>query len=112
VTAAVGVPQIGHPAPTARARRARGSLLETGWTRAGGLFVATALLAVVVLCSIAFGSKGISLGTVWQALVDSDGSNDHLIVRSLRVPRTLLGLGVGGALGLAGAVMQGVTWWP
>ena len=35
--------------------------------------------------------------------------NDHLIVRSLRVPRTVLGLAVGVALGLAGAVMQGVT---
>jgi iron complex transport system permease protein len=67
------------------------------------------VLVVVVLCSIAFGSKSISLGTVWQALVEADGSNDHLIVRSLRVPRTLLGLGVGAALGLAGALMQGVT---
>jgi len=38
-----------------------------------------------------------------------DGSNDHLIIRSLRVPRTLVGLGVGVALGLSGAVMQGVT---
>ncbi len=84
-------------------------MLETGWTRTGGLIVAVAVLAAVVVCSIALGSKAISLGTVWQALVDSDGSNDHLIVRSLRVPRTLLGLGVGAALGLAGAVMQGVT---
>ncbi len=92
-----------------RARRARHSLLESGWTRAGGLLVATGVLLLVVLCSVAFGSKPISLGTVWQALVDADGSNDHLIVRSLRVPRTLLGLGVGMALGLAGALMQGVT---
>ncbi len=84
-------------------------MLETGWTRTGGLIVAVAVLAAVVVCSIALGSKAISLGTVWQALVDNDGSNDHLIVRSLRVPRTLLGLGVGAALGLAGAVMQGVT---
>jgi iron complex transport system permease protein len=84
-------------------------VLETGWTRTGGLIVAVAVLAAVVVCSIALGSKALPLGTVWQALVDSDGSNDHLIVRSLRVPRTLLGLGVGAALGLAGAVMQGVT---
>jgi iron complex transport system permease protein len=67
------------------------------------------VLGAVVVCSLAFGSKSIPFASVWQALVDSDGSNDHLIVRDLRLPRTLLGLGVGAALGLAGAVMQGVT---
>jgi iron complex transport system permease protein len=35
--------------------------------------------------------------------------NDHLIVHSLRIPRTLVGLMVGVSLGLAGTVMQGVT---
>ena len=113
MTAVVDAPRRAAPAPTvdpvvARPRPRR-SVLESGWTRAGGLLVALGVLVVVVLCSIAFGSKSISLGTVWQALVEADGSNDHLIVRSLRVPRTLLGLGVGIALGLAGAVMQGVT---
>jgi iron complex transport system permease protein len=64
---------------------------------------------VVTLCSIAYGSKPIPLAHVWAALWDFDGSNDHLIVRELRLPRTILGLAVGIALGLAGAVMQGVT---
>ena len=113
MTAVVDAPRGMAPAPVvvpvATRRRARRSVLESGWTRAGGLLVALGVLVVVVLCSIAFGSKSISLGTVWQALVEADGSNDHLIVRSLRVPRTLLGLGVGAALGLAGALMQGVT---
>ena len=36
-------------------------------------------------------------------------NNDHLIVRSLRVPRTIVGLLVGAALGVGGAVMQGLT---
>lgn len=117
MTAVVDAPRGAPPAPPATVvsprpvtrRRVRRGLLESGWTRAGGLLVAVGVLAVVVVCSIAFGSKPISLGTVWQALLESDGSNDHLIVRSLRVPRTLLGLGVGIALGLAGGVMQGVT---
>jgi ABC-type enterobactin transport system permease subunit len=38
-----------------------------------------------------------------------DTKTDHLIVQSLRVPRTVVGLLVGVALGLAGAVMQGVA---
>jgi iron complex transport system permease protein len=107
--AVVDAPPADRPVAVARRRPARGALLGTGWSRTGGLLVATGVLVAMVLCSVAFGSKSMSLGTVWQALIEADGSNDHLVVRSLRVPRTLLGLGVGVALGLAGAVMQGVT---
>ena len=84
--------------------------LDSGWTRGGGLVVAAGVLAVVVFCSIAYGSKSIDLATVVGSFTDHDPTNnDHLVIRSLRLPRTLIGLGVGVALGLAGAVMQGVT---
>ena len=80
------------------------------WVRAGGLVVAIAVLVVVVACSLAYGAKAMPLQTVVDAFTAFDPSdNDHLIVRSLRVPRTVIGLLVGAALGLAGAVMQGVT---
>jgi iron complex transport system permease protein len=60
--------------------------------------------------SIAVGSRPLEMGTVVDALVAYDPSlDDHLIVRELRVPRTVLTLLVGAALGLAGALMQGVT---
>ncbi len=75
-----------------------------------GLLGAAATLVLVALASAAYGSKPIPVGTVLDAFFAfDDGLNDHLIVRSLRVPRTLIGLGVGAALGLSGAVMQGVT---
>jgi iron complex transport system permease protein len=75
-----------------------------------GLALCVALLGGVVFCSIAFGSRSIPLGTVTDALWSYDASqSDHLIVRSLRLPRTAVGLLVGLALGLAGALMQGVT---
>ena len=93
----------------ARRRVGRAELGARTWVRAGGLVVAVGVLGVVVLCSVAYGSKSIPLGTVVDAFRHFDGSNDQLIVRSLRVPRTVVGLGVGVALGLAGAVMQGVT---
>src|SRR5690606_31589149 len=112
MTTVAGAPPARPDSGTAPARpagRPRRTLLASGWSRAGGLFLAVADLAVVAVCSIAFGSKPIPFGTVWDALWHNDGSNDHLIVRDLRVPRTLLGLGVGAALGLAGAIMQGVT---
>ena len=62
------------------------------------------------LLSIAVGSKQIPLSTVIDALRHyNESDTDHVIVRSLRVPRTLIGLLVGAALGLSGALMQGVT---
>jgi iron complex transport system permease protein len=80
------------------------------WVRAGGLVIAIALLVVVVACSLAYGAKAMTLRTVLDAFTEFDPTNnDHLIVRSLRVPRTVIGLLVGAALGLAGTVMQGVT---
>jgi len=76
----------------------------------GLLLGAVALLAVVVLCSLALGARSVPVAEAWRSLVDPDPtSSDHLVVRDLRVPRTIVGLAVGGALGLAGTVMQGLT---
>jgi iron complex transport system permease protein len=79
-------------------------------TKAAGLAMATGLLLTAAFASVAYGTKSIPPATVWDALWHYDpGVNDHLIVRTLRIPRTVVGLGVGAALGLAGGVMQGVT---
>jgi iron-siderophore transport system permease protein len=94
----------------ATATDGRPALLRGGWTKGGGLLLAGAVLAVVALASLAFGAKPIPLRTAWDALfVDQPVLQDHLIVRSLRMPRTAIGLLVGVALGLAGGVMQGLT---
>lgn len=78
-------------------------------SRAIGLLLATLLLAAVMLLSLAVGAKPIPLGTVLHELFRYDGSDDGVVVRSLRIPRTLLGLAVGASLGLAGALMQALT---
>lgn len=74
-----------------------------------GLVLGLLALAGVVALSIAVGSRTIPLDTVWQVLRHDDGSQESIIVYQLRIPRTLLGLGVGAALGLAGALMQALT---
>jgi iron complex transport system permease protein len=85
-------------------------LLRRATTRTGGLAVLLVVLAAVVICSLAYGSKPIPFRSVIDALFDFDPtSDDHLIVRSLRGPRTIMGILVGVALGLSGAVMQGVA---
>lgn len=76
------------------------------------LLVVTALmiaLVLVVMASLAVGAKPIPIGVVWDALWSPTGTQDDIVVRSLRVPRTVLGIGVGIALGIAGALMQGYT---
>ena len=87
-----------------------GALARRNGRLAAGLAVTAAALVVVALLGVALGARSIPLDTVLQALVDpQSGDNDHLVVRELRVPRTIIGLAVGAALGLAGAVIQGIT---
>ena len=63
-------------------------------------------LAVV---SLFVGSGDISTAEAWRALVGDGTSSTDLVVRDFRVPRTLLAVAVGAALGASGALIQGVT---
>ncbi|MFI7702052.1 FecCD family ABC transporter permease [Nonomuraea sp. NPDC049480] len=76
-----------------------------------GLAVLCALLALIAFLSVTLGSRSIGLPEVLRALgsLDSDGSITSTITLELRVPRTLLGILAGAALGVAGAILQGVT---
>ncbi|GAA1300469.1 FecCD family ABC transporter permease [Pseudonocardia xinjiangensis] len=74
-----------------------------------GLALLVAVLVVCCLASIAVGAKAIPLEGVWHALVNPTGTEDDIVVRSLRIPRTVVGLLAGAALGLAGALIQGHT---
>ncbi|MDQ7903581.1 iron chelate uptake ABC transporter family permease subunit [Phytohabitans sp. ZYX-F-186] len=73
------------------------------------MLAAFGLLAVAVAASLSVGSRPVPLDEVWRALADPDGSVATSIVRGQRLPRTLLALEVGAALGVAGAVMQALT---
>jgi iron complex transport system permease protein len=46
---------------------------------------------------------------VWQALFRFDGSTNHLIIRTVRLPRAILAIVVGASLAVAGAITQGLT---
>lgn len=76
----------------------------------GWLAVLTALLLLTVVASLAIGAGDVPFGRVLPGVFSpDDGSRPELIVHELRLPRTLLGIAVGMALGLAGAVMQALT---
>ncbi len=68
-----------------------------------------AALAVIAVLGIAVGAKQIPLDQVWHGVFHYSGNDTDVIVHDVRVPRTLLGLLAGAALGLAGTVMQALT---
>ena len=71
--------------------------------------VAALVLAIVATASLALGSRQIAPAVVWDALVHGGVSQDAQVVTQLRVPRTIAALIIGGALGLAGSIMQAMT---
>jgi iron complex transport system permease protein len=79
-----------------------------GATRSAGLLAALLLLVAVLALSLAVGAKQLSPVGAWHGLVDRD-SSAYSVVHQMRLPRTLLGLLAGVALGLAGGVMQALT---
>ncbi|ATY11280.1 Fe(3+)-siderophore ABC transporter permease [Amycolatopsis sp. AA4] len=77
--------------------------------RTTGFVVACVVLVLVALLSIAVGARTIAPGTVFHVLFDRDASDYSYVIWALRIPRTLIGIAVGAALGVAGAVMQALT---
>ena len=113
-----GTGGAGAPSPSDASRSdASPSDAQTGVVsrpRTGRLVVAlVVLLLLSVLVSLTVGARATAPATVLRALLDPTAPGlDHadvVVVRTLRVPRTVVGLLVGAALGLAGVVMQGVT---
>jgi iron complex transport system permease protein len=101
------VEAAGAAAPPAVAARG-GGLRRV--TRSLGLLVCGAALLVVVLLSLRIGSIDVTTADAWNGLFNYQPSNyQQTVVRTLRLPRTLIGLCVGAALGVAGAVMQAAT---
>ncbi|MFQ4136741.1 FecCD family ABC transporter permease [Nodosilinea sp. PGN35] len=74
-----------------------------------GLGAGGVILLGCLLGSILLGAADIAPATVWQAIFQFDGSTEHLIIRTVRLPRAVLAVVVGAALAVAGAITQGLT---
>lgn len=94
-----------------QATRQRERLPRTGLALRGiGLIVGVALIVLIAIVSLRVGSIGISTSDAWNALFNYDAQvYNETVVRTLRLPRTIIALGVGAALAVAGATMQAVT---
>ncbi|RLP77583.1 Fe(3+)-siderophore ABC transporter permease [Mycetocola tolaasinivorans] len=74
-----------------------------------GLAIALAVLVLALLLSLVVGTRAIPADEAWRYLWVNDGGESAYIVREMRLPRALLGLVVGCALGVAGALIQALT---
>ncbi|HEX2724602.1 MAG TPA: iron chelate uptake ABC transporter family permease subunit, partial [Beijerinckiaceae bacterium] len=85
------------------------SALRGGEKRRGRGLVAilAVLLAVLAVASLAIGPAAIAPLTAAQALV-TDLGGASVIVREIRLPRTLLAVMIGAAHGMTGAALQGL----
>ncbi|GJF28420.1 iron ABC transporter permease [Kitasatospora sp. NE20-6] len=93
-----------HPAAGTAARPAR-----TG-RKVAWLLGSLALLAVLAVAGVAIGSRYIPPAQVLHVLLHREpASDDWIVVHHARIPRTLLAIAVGAALGLSGALMQAMT---
>ena len=95
--------------PTASRGRAdrtdRGATPGRSGRRRTPVTVAILVAALLAVCvaSVLLGSRWIPAGTLFDSSAELHG------IAAARLDRTLLGLAVGGALGLVGALMQGLT---
>ncbi|KJS10230.1 MAG: iron ABC transporter permease, partial [Hoeflea sp. BRH_c9] len=81
-----------------------------GTDRGRGLWLLCLIATVAVLCmlSLVIGTRDVGLGEILGAIEGKVETIGEAAV-AMRIPRTMLAVLAGAALGLAGAIMQGVT---
>lgn len=92
---------VRESSPTAAGRR-------SVTTRLTWVLIVLAALALACVASVAFGARIVGWSDVAHGLAGGEDTIGQAAVAK-RIPRTLLAILVGAALGVAGAVMQGVT---
>ncbi len=70
-----------------------------------GLTGLVLMVSVVALCT---GSAGIDIRQIPHILIQDSNSAEYSILMRIRLPRILLGMAIGGALSLAGTLLQGM----
>jgi ABC-type Fe3+-siderophore transport system, permease component len=73
------------------------------------LIAAGLLLFLVIIASLLYGAGPVSASEAFMVLAGSGSEEARFVVSELRLPRTIIGLVTGLALGLAGALLQSMT---
>ncbi|WP_189939638.1 FecCD family ABC transporter permease [Streptomyces aurantiogriseus] len=99
---------------TAVERPASEATTQARRRRVVGLGTLVVILVIAGAVSLAVGARALSPAEVWRGLFAAPDSDQRLteirlIVQTVRVPRTVLGIVAGIALGVGGALIQGYT---
>lgn len=74
-----------------------------------GMVAAILLMLGLVIASIIFGYTDTNWRTAIDSFIHYNGSNEHIIIQTVRIPRALIAAAVGASLAIAGVLMQTLT---
>ncbi|USK80214.1 iron ABC transporter permease [Peribacillus frigoritolerans] len=84
-------------------------LLKNAWQKWMGLFITILLLLFLLCSSIVYGYTD----TTWKLAIDAftnfNGTNEHIVIQSVRLPRALIASAIGASLAISGVLMQTLT---
>lgn len=73
-------------------------------------FIFTFLLLLFLMCaSLVYGYTDTSWKTAFDSFTNFNGSNEHLIIQTVRLPRALIAAAVGASLAITGVLLQTLT---
>ena len=74
-----------------------------------GLITAILLMLLLMCVSVIYGYTDTSWRTAIESYTNYNGSNEHIIIQTVRFPRALIASAVGASLAIAGVLMQTLT---
>jgi iron complex transport system permease protein len=74
-----------------------------------GLVLGLCVLLICLVYSVTLGAADIPLNKILASFIAFDGSYEHLVIQTVRLPRVIIAILVGSALAVSGALMQGLT---
>ncbi|GAA0327051.1 iron ABC transporter permease [Bacillus carboniphilus] len=84
-------------------------LLTNNIYRLIGLVLIISTTVFLICASIVYGYTETSWKMAIQAFTNFDGSNEHLVLTTVRLPRALIAAAVGSSLAISGVLMQTLT---
>ncbi|AKO94610.1 FecCD family ABC transporter permease [Priestia filamentosa] len=83
--------------------------LSTPLQRSLGLFLLILLLILCMCLSVLMGYTNTGIHTVINAVSHFNGSNEQIVVRTVRIPRALIATAIGSSLAISGLLLQALT---
>ncbi|WP_394236718.1 FecCD family ABC transporter permease [Niallia oryzisoli] len=84
-------------------------LLKTNSQRFIGLIIAIILLILLMCASVVYGYTDTTWKMALDAFQSNNGSTEHLVITTVRLPRALIAAAVGSSLAIAGVLLQTLT---